>query len=59
VKDDARQRKLRKVLAALNPISTVLSWHCVMCKKDYEGEKYCHGCGTGIYSIERSPEMIL
>ncbi|MBS6333388.1 MAG: hypothetical protein KH418_05330 [Veillonella sp.] len=28
----------------------VRKWFCVMCDEDYEGEKCCPRCGTGVYS---------
>ncbi|EGT5656636.1 hypothetical protein JD793_002784 [Citrobacter braakii] len=52
VKEDARQRKLKLMLASVGPAPMVLSWHCVLCKRDYDGEKHCRTCGTGIYSTE-------
>ncbi len=30
----------------------VRKWFCVMCDEDYEGEKCCPSCGTGVYSRE-------
>ncbi|MEM0880969.1 inovirus-type Gp2 protein [Escherichia coli] len=30
----------------------VRKWFCVMCDEDYEGEKCCPRCGTGVYSRE-------
>ncbi|HII3479703.1 TPA: putative zinc ribbon protein, partial [Citrobacter braakii] len=52
VKEDARQRKLKLMLAAVEPAPMVLSWHCVLCKRDYDGERHCRTFGTGIYSTE-------
>lgn len=54
VKDDARQRKLKLMLTELEPAPLVLSWHCVLCGSDYDGEKCCMTCGSGIYSTERN-----
>ncbi|EHX8088943.1 hypothetical protein K3270_004942, partial [Escherichia coli] len=31
----------------------VRKWFCVMCDEDYEGEKCCPRCGTGVYSRDR------
>ncbi|HFM1583443.1 TPA: putative zinc ribbon protein, partial [Escherichia coli] len=28
----------------------VRKWFCVMCDENYEGEKCCPRCGTGVYS---------
>ncbi|HFF9138439.1 TPA: putative zinc ribbon protein, partial [Escherichia coli] len=28
----------------------VRKWFCVMCDENYEGEKCCPSCGTGVYS---------
>ncbi|HAJ5014086.1 TPA: hypothetical protein HLY80_24690, partial [Escherichia coli] len=34
----------------------VRKWFCVMCDEDYEGEKCCPSCGTGVYSREGGQE---
>lgn len=54
VKASAKQRKMKTMLAELEPVSPVTFWHCILCGDDYDDEKYCMTCGTGIYSIERA-----
>lgn len=55
VKASANQRKIRIMLAELEPIPQVVFWHCVWCGRDYDGDKKCTACGTGIYSTARRP----
>ncbi|ECZ0013255.1 hypothetical protein PZ84_004755 [Salmonella enterica subsp. enterica] len=56
VKVSARDRKLKVMPAALESVPPVMNWHCAMCGNDYEGEKHCVICGTGIYSTARRSE---
>ena len=53
IKAEARARAMRRMINGLEDIVPVLSWHCVMCRGDYCGEKCCTTCGTGIFSIEK------
>lgn len=44
--------KTRHILDSLPEIKVITRWHCIMCNRFYEGDKYCHHCNTGIYSRE-------
>lgn len=51
-KHNKRLQQLRTFLSTLKSITPVTHWHCVLCNKDYQGEKLCPECSTGIYSTE-------
>ncbi|HDC2546542.1 TPA: hypothetical protein O7139_004340 [Salmonella enterica] len=56
VKAEARCQKLRSMINGLDTPMAVRSWYCVWCGRNYDGEKKCMTCGTGIYSTARRPE---
>ncbi|MEN1322129.1 putative zinc ribbon protein, partial [Pseudomonas aeruginosa] len=51
---DPAEKEARRLhlqgMTVLDYTVKVRKWFCVMCDEDYEGEKCCPRCGTGVYS---------
>jgi hypothetical protein len=51
-KHNKRQEQILSVLRTLKSITPITHWHCVLCSKDYQGDKTCPNWHSGVYSTE-------